>query len=155
MSATLITLADGVKDLLAAGTFSQELTVVRQYDTSQDLIDAADGYRVDVVPSVDTLEFESRGALRKEPAVDVALRYRFGPSHRWTATGKIKDAEIDVLLNLFEEVLAYLADRANRRIGGLVFMRAEIRVPWLPAHLREHGQYTGIAQVTYRAGVTT
>jgi len=156
MSATLIDLADGVKDLLAAGEFSKEITVVRRYITSQDLIDAADGYRVDVVPAADTLELagEGRGALLKEPAVDVALRYRFGQADRSSTTGEVTEAKVDALLNLFEEILAYIAKRANRRIGGLVWMQTEIRLPWHPDHLRTAGMYMGIARLTYRAGVT-
>lgn len=155
MTATLIDLADGVKDLLAAGEFSQEITVVRQYITSQDLIDAADGYRVDVVPAADTLELagEARGSLRKQPAVDVALRYRFGQAARSSTTGQVTDSNVDDLLNLFEEILAYPAQRANRRIGGLVWMQTEIRLPWHPEHLRTSGMYMGIARLTYRAGV--
>jgi hypothetical protein len=155
MSATLISLADGVADLLRAGEFEREINVIREYDTSQDLIDAGDGIRVDVVPAIDTLELESRGSLRKEPAVDVAVRYRFGPDHRVSETGKVDEPEVDGMLNLLEEIVAYLVRRDNRRIGGLVWMKAEIRLPWHPKHLRESGQYTGIARLTYRAGVTS
>jgi hypothetical protein len=155
MGAMLIDLADGVANLLRAGTFSREINVVRKYDTSQDLIDAGDGIRVDVVPAVDTLDIESRGSLRKEPAVDVAMRFRFGPEHRDSATGEIKDLEVDDLVALLEEILAYLVKRDNRRIDGLVWVKTEIKVPWHPDHLRQSGQYTGVARLTYRAGVAS
>lgn len=155
MTAMLIELAKGAADLLRDGTFSREISVVRDYDTSLDLVAAGDGVRVDVVPAADTLSIESRGSLTKEPAIDVAVRFRFGPDDRVTETGKIDTVKVDELVDLLEEILAYLVSRNNRRIGGLVWVKTEIRVPWHPPHLRESGQYTGIARLTYRAGVVS
>jgi hypothetical protein len=83
--------------------------------------------------------------------IDIAVRYRFGSSEQET-DGSIDVDEIKVYVDLLEEIGEVLADRDNRILSDkidAVWTGNEIRVPWVPDHLRQNRQYTGILRATY------
>lgn len=148
---TLHDTADAVRAVLAAGSFTKSATPIVSYDTELPL-DEANTIRVDVVAAGMTSESESRISLRYNVLIDVAVRFKFDPSTQIFATGKIGLSHIEGFVDYLEELAEHLAKPANRALTGktdATWLRNEIRAPWIPEHIREHRQYTGILRATY------
>jgi hypothetical protein len=148
---TLHDTAEAVKTLIAAGSFSKTVDPVLAYSTDLELEDAGT-LHVDVVAAGLSQAPDSRSSLEYNALIDVAVRYRFGASERQSATQQVTLANIEGYVDLLEEIAEHLATPANRALStktDATWIRNEIRVPWLPQHLRENGQYTGIFRATY------
>lgn len=143
--------AEAVKALIdAATTLSKSFTPSFVYDTELPLEDA-DSLHVDVVLAGGSQVPDSRISLRYEVLVDVAVRYRFGTSEQET-DGSIDVDEIEAYMALLEEIAELLADPDNRSLATkttATWVGNEIRFPWVPAHLSQYRQYTGILRATY------
>jgi hypothetical protein len=142
--------ADAVMELLATGTFSKTIDPQVSYDTEL-LLENAGTLRVDVVAAALTAVADSRISLRYEAGIDIAVRYRFGLSEQET-TGAVDVKEVGAFLQLLEEIGEHLATPANRHLPLKVmatWISNEIRFPWVPDHLRQQRQYTGILRATY------
>lgn len=143
--------ANDVKDLLETADLSKSLTARLVYDTELPLEDE-DELHVDIVPAGLVCQADSRASLAYDVYVDVAVRFKFGTSEQET-DGAIAVEEIDGYIELLEEIGELLADPDNRMLPGdakPVWIGNEIRAPWVPQHLREFRQYTGIMRSTYR-----
>jgi len=92
----------------------QEFTARRSYpDWDDDFGDLKD-LEVDVVfVSSDgngvTAELDSADTLETEPGVDIAIRKRFNPDDRDTTTGRLKNASVDALVELVQQVYELFA----------------------------------------------
>ena len=159
MATTLHDTAAAVTTLLNAGValdaFTVDFTAATAYDTDLLLENADDALSVLVVPAGLACVADSRVSVRYDVGVDVALRYRFGTSDQ-NADGTIKIASIGTYVGVLEEVMQYLAKPANRALATKLtagWMTNEIRYPWVPDHLRNNRQFTGIFRATYRVAV--
>lgn len=149
---TLHDTTEAVKTLLAAGSFSKSIDPQFVYDTELPLEDL-DTLRVDVVAASLVQVPDSRVSVRYEVGVDVAVRYRFGVADQTASTGDVTLAAIEGYVDLLEELAEYLADPDNRVPStktAAVWVGNEMRVPWVPEHLRQNRQYTGIFRATYQ-----
>lgn len=152
MSSILHDIADAVKDLLDAATLSKAFDVRLAYDTELQLEDL-DTLSVDLVAAGLTVSSESRSSLEYNAVLDIAVRYRFGVAEQET-DGSIAVEEIAEYLELLEEIGEHLADPDNRQLATTTpatWISNEIRFPWVPEHLRNNRQYTGILRATYYA----
>ena len=150
MSSILHDIADAVKDLLDGASLSKSFTSRLVYDTELQLEDL-DTLHVDLVAAGLSVAPESRASLEYNALIDIAVRYRFGVLEHGT-DGSIDVEEIAPYLALLEEIGEYLADPDNRRppfMADAAWIGNEIRSPWVPEHLRNNRQYTGIMRATY------
>ena len=152
MTAEIVKIAEAITREMAAATFSQPFEPVRSYDTDTELADL-DNLHVDVVPAVETTEMKSRRSMGFTCEIDIGIRKRFGPDATDEATGKVKTEEIDALMDLKQEILLSLGLPRLAMMAGAKFGDAKIRVSWVPAHLHDKRQYTGVIRATYQTVV--
>lgn len=155
---TLHDTCDAVVALLNAGVtadaFAVDFTAATSYDTEL-LLEDAGTVSVVCVPASSACVADSRVSLRYDVGIDVALRYRFGTTDQET-TGKVKNASIETYIELLEEMGEYLAYPTRRALPtklACAWTGNELRYPWIPDHLRQHRQFTGIFRATYRVAV--
>jgi hypothetical protein len=159
MATTLHDTASAVVTLLNAGVTASAFTVsfaaAASYDTELLLEDADNALSVVVVPASLIVSPDSRVSVRYEAGIDVALRYRFTTTHQGS-DGKVTTANVGIYMGVLEEVSQYLAKPANRALATKPtagWIGNELRYPWIPEHLRNFRQYTGIFRATYRVAV--
>lgn len=143
--------AKAVRDLLNAASLSKAFTASLEYDTELSLEDL-DTLEVTVVPAGLSQQQSTRGSIDYTVSVDVAVRYRFGVVDQLSATQEIDTDTIAEYGGLLEEILEYIADPDNRVLGTTPkasLQSNEIRIPWVPAHMHENRQYTGIVRASY------
>lgn len=147
---TLHDTALAVKTLLDAATLSKAFDPRFVYDTNLPLEDT-NTLHVDIVAAGLECVPDSRGSLQYDVQIDIGVRYRFGTVEQDT-DGSIDVDEIKPYVDLLEEVGEVLADKDNRILAtkiDAVWTGNEIRAPWVPDHLRQNRQYTGILRATY------
>lgn len=174
MSAGILLLADEITALLnaavAASSFTSltaddltALTVRRSYPDWDDDFKDLKNLAVDVVPVTsgssggDLVELDSETSLATEPAVDVAVRYRFPASDR-DQDGRLKNAPVDKLVSFVEEIFRELAGERMQAldIAGLSanWIDTTVRTYCDYKRLRE-GSFLGLVRLRYnisRAG---
>ena len=144
--------ATGVTDALAGGTFSLPLTAERSYaDWELPLDDdAADDLRVDVVPvNNPETELESRGQVNYKVAAEIVVRKKLNVSEQDPTTGRIELAEIDALVALVLEIHQFFLSARLASYDSASWDKTEVRAAYIPKHLRQHRQFTGIVRVTF------
>ena len=148
---TLHDTADAVKAQINAATgLSVEFTATLQYDTDL-LLEDLDTLDVGVVPASLTMEKDSRISFAYNAGIDIAVRYRFGTADQ-NDDGTIKLTSIETYSQLLEEIAEELGKPANLALtdkATATWLRNEIRFPWVPEHLRQNRQFTGIFRATY------
>jgi hypothetical protein len=170
MTAVPILLADAVATVIntavTAGAFGLPFVVRRSYpDWDLDYADLT-YTAVDVVfvsgqaAGGDAVALDTVSAVVYEPAVDVCVRHRFGPSDRETQTGRLLNASVDPLVKLVEKLQEVLAtNRANEtQIATGIYakwMDATMRAYVNQRRLRE-GMFEGVCRVrfnVYKRGI--
>jgi sulfite reductase beta subunit-like hemoprotein len=99
-----------------------------------------------------TAEADSRSSLAYNALIDVAVRYKFAAATQIYATQEIDLTYIEEYVDLLEAIAEHLATPGNRALTAktdATWLRNEMRAPWVPEHIREHRQYTGIVRATY------
>lgn len=147
---TLHDTAEAVKAVIEAATLTKSFTPSFLYDTNLELPDS-DTLHVDVVLAGGSMVADSRISLRYEVLVDVAVRYRFGVAEQ-EIDGSISLDDIEGYVGLLEEIAELLATPAYRSPSTktmATWIGNEIRFPWVPEHLKQYRQYTGILRATY------
>ena len=151
MTAILHTIAVEVADLINQAPLSLPVGATVRYNARAEL-ETLNEARIDVVPAELLSANASRITLEHAVGIDVVVRYRFGTiSHDAVYTGDIEAVDIALWVEMLEQIAAWLADPANRSLTSAAWVRNEIRLPWVPAHLLEHRQYTGILRAFYQA----
>jgi hypothetical protein len=103
---------------------------------------------VDVFVGPASLELETRDSERLDPAVEIAIRKRFTEDECET-DGSPKAEEVDRLLLLYEEIGRYILGRDLVAYTSASCTEIECVYPWVPRHLREWRQYTGVLRCTF------
>lgn len=144
----LVDIAEAVVAEINAATLTLDVEAARSYDTDA-LLEDLDTLRVDVVPVRLAGEMQDRGSLGREAVVDVAVRKRFGTTDT-AENGLVNKSAVDELVDLVEEIDELLAGATRlSTYTGAIWQVSEIRAPWMPDHLRQNRQFTGILRVTY------
>lgn len=174
MSAIQVLLADAVTTALNAAVAASSLTALteteqetlqvrRSYpdwdDDFKDLKDLA----VDVVfvssagSGGELAELDSAGSISVEPAVDVAVRYRFQAADK-EANGRLKNTSVDRLVLLVEELYLELASNRAQELSI-----TGLSANWVDCTLRtlcdygrlRQGAFMGVIRVRYNASRAT
>ncbi len=148
--AELIKVAEAIRKELAGAVFSQSFQPVRSYDTDTELEDL-DVLHVDVVPAGLTPEPESNTSMAYDCMVDIGIRKRFGSDAVDSDTGKLEEEEIDRLLAFEQDMIQFFPQRGLTAYTSAKFISIEVRIAWVPEHIRQYQQFTGILRVTYRS----
>lgn len=112
--------------------------------------------RVDVIPSVWQTELATRNSVKHTIGCDIGVRYRFPDDFQDAETGLVDSAPVDDLVALLHQLWEYFmpaTDSGDPRqltdLPGAAWESTEIKAPFVPQHLEEMQQYTGIVQVTF------
>jgi hypothetical protein len=171
MSAIPTLLADAVTAVLAAAVTAQSfdsltaadmqsLEIRRSYPDWDDDFRDLKSLAVDVVfvssgaSGGDLVELDTEATLNTDPAVDVAVRYRFSATDKESG-GRLKNTSVDKLVHLVEELYELLA---AERMQSLT-LAAGLSANWLDTSVRTYcdyrklreGLFLGVVRVRYDA----
>ncbi len=151
----------------AANVFSKAIATERQYDTEIALEDT-DIISVMAVPVRSNRTRKSTGTWNRDCVFDVMVRKRFAQSD-YNAAGGVDREQIDEYVALLEEIDDYLATPAQHQLTAYpdaIYLEDDtheadstltrdlgIVWPWIPRHLHEWHQYTGVVRVAYQVEV--
>lgn len=138
-------------------TFSLPFDPVRSYaDWELKLEDAApaNAVLVDVVPvSSPDFELETRGSVVYRPQVDIVVRKRLGDESK-DASGRLIVLVVDELVYLVEEIAEHFAcNRFELAEHQPIWQATEILSAYMPSHIRQFQQFTGVVRLTFSASV--
>lgn len=152
----------------AQGVFAHSITTERKYDTNLQLEDT-DVISVQVIPAISNRTRLSQNTWNRDIALDVMVRKRFS-STSFDTDGLIEKEDVDTYVELLEQIDDWLAVRSNsplpayelatyieddtKEADNNIVRELGIRFPYLPDHLRELHQYTGILRVAYHVEAT-
>ena len=151
----------------AAGSFAQAIVTEREYDSSM-MLEDTDVISVIVVPVLSNRTRKSQGTWNRDVVLDVMVRKRF-PQSDFNADGSVDKERLDEYVDLLEQIDDYLADPDNHNLptytdalyieddskeaDRAIVRDLGIRFPWIPQHLTEWHQYTGVVRVAYHVEV--
>lgn len=166
MIAIPLSLADAVTTVLNAEKASftsltsgerSALTVRRSYPDWDDDFKGLDSLAVDVVfvssgaSGGDLVELDADSRLTTDPAVDVAVRYRFAATDR-ESDGRFKNTSVDRFVSLVEDVHEVLAGERMQALSitGLSanWLDTSVRTYCDYKRLRE-GVFLGVVRIKY------
>lgn len=153
MQSEIERVAQALCDEMAKATFSLEFAPTLNYDAQLELEDAAT-LHVDIVPVKAEPSRQDRGSIAWTHSIDIGIRMRFGTEHQDTTTGRIETQHVNALMYLEQEIIAWLyaQTRLTVDLGSPAPVMAEdpvVRVAWVPKHMHEWNQFTGIIRVAY------
>lgn len=155
MTAICVSIAEAVKDMLNAGTFSQKFCAERSYADWELELDGedAESLHVDVVgvTTKQEAELEGRGSQAFLVPIDIAVRKRFKQSERSDAVGRVRVEKVDELVQLVEEIFCLFVPQRLTNFTTGVWQSTQIVVNPNRLMLKNHGQFEGIVRVTFRA----
>jgi hypothetical protein len=151
MASELEQVADALCQELVDGSFSMDFAPEVTFDAAMRLEDA-ETLHVDVVPVRSEPERQTRGQVTWTNYCDIGIRYRFGTSHQDSGTGKVDNAHVHLLLELEQEIVeaVYSVERLTNYPSAVIAYGPEVRVGWVPKHMVEWNQFTGIVRVGFR-----
>jgi len=138
----MIDVADAVAAELNGHSFSQEFTATRTYaDWDEELTNSI--LRCDLVPvaSMQT-DLETRGSVSYLCSVDIGLRKKLDAG----SGGHVTAATVDDLVRLVEEVHEWTI---GRELDIATWDSTVLVAAFVPEHLRQMNQFTGIVRITY------
>lgn len=155
MQSELEKVAEALRDELTEGSFSEEFVPAESFNVRMKLEDA-DTLHVDVVPVGFPPLRENRGEIAWDSTCDIGIRYRFGATEQDEGTGKIRNRHIHELFSLEQQIIQFLVRTSELRYyqGNTRLMEFDLKVTWVPKHLDEWRQFTGIIRVMYRTETT-
>jgi len=161
MSAVPIQLADAIAEVINTAAADDQFAPLdfvarRSYaDWDEEYTDLKD-MAVDVVFSASgagVIELDSASSLGSELTIDVAVRKRFAPSDRDDRTGRLKNASVDPLVSLLEQIHElFSGDRANDIDlgGGITANWSEGNVvSWVNQRMLREGLFEGVVRMRF------
>jgi hypothetical protein len=156
MPAVTVTVAEAVKDMITAATFSQTelvecLTVERSYADWSLELKKATGLKVDVVAviSEQKVELANRESYAYEIPVDIAIRQRFSDEKWQDENGRAAVAEVDALMLFTQEVFELFMPERLTGFDSAVWNSTQILVAPHTDHLRKHKQFTSVVRLVF------
>ena len=145
--AILVAAAKAVYDAIDGHDFGIEFDLERSYADWELERDQEMPLRVDVVPFRHSkIELASRAGITYEVEVDIAVRMSFGQDSQG-AGGRIPNEEIDPLVKLVEDIHEFFVKEIVGS-GDQPWIASVIRAPFVPQHLRNLRQFTGLVRIT-------
>ena len=138
--ATIVDIAEAVKNELNNGEFSQAFTAERHYQPVFELKDMKT-LHVTVVPKETELQLATRNTSQHDCRVDVAIQKKLQTTDL---------AEIDQLMGLVEEIVSFLSRRKLSAVPTALWIRTANEPIYAAEHLEQFRQFTSIVTLTYR-----
>jgi hypothetical protein len=139
--ATIIAIADALRDLLNGVSFSQQFTATREYAPEYKLEDLAT-LRVAVVPKAIESNLEARDRARGPWQFDVAF-------HKRVAPGETQLLELDALMLLVEEVSDWIWTHPLDAVPGTAWLKNANDPMYDPEKLQTDSVFLSVLTVTY------
>ncbi len=157
-TAALVYVADLVTAALNAHEFGEgvQFQAERSYADWDLALTDADELHVDVVPvGHPTAVLRSRGSVTYEVTVNIGLRKRFTQGESEKSDGRITLAEVDRLVQLLEHIHELMCGWDKRSLAtDVAWQNSRITDSFVPEHLRQNRQYTGLILLTYHVSKT-
>ncbi len=138
--AKITDIAEAVKEELNGGEFSQTFTPERHYQPVFELKDMKN-LHVTVVPKDIELQLATRNTSQHDCRVDVAIQKKLETTDL---------SEIDELMGLVDEVIAFLSRRKLASVPGALWIKTVNEPIYAHEHLEQFRQFTSIVTLTYR-----
>lgn len=139
MSATLIQLAEQVKDALNGHEFSEAFTAVRTYSGAVKVKEMKE-LTVRVAPSSKETELVSRSDTLKEVGIDIAVQ-------QVVLNWESDPTRLDELMAIVDEIEGFLK---LLNLSGGIWQKIENKPAYIPEHLDQHNLYTSVITSTYK-----
>lgn len=154
MPAVVVSVAEALKEMIAAGTFSQEFTPERSYADWALEFTKATPLRVDVVGviSKQKVELDDNESLRYKAPIDIAIRQRFEADEQSEEVGKegrVLLSKVDALMLLTQEIFASVMPQRLPEFDDAVWQSTEILVAPDKEMLRTHKQFLSVIRLTF------
>lgn len=99
------------------------------------------------------IELDSAGTIDTEPSIDIAVRKKFNPTSDRESGGRLKNASVDALVRLVEQIHELFSGDRNTEIT----LAAGIHANWINAKVRTYcdyaklrnGCFLGVVRVRY------
>ena len=134
MSAQIITIADEIKDIINAGSFSQSFTASRTF-VKYERMDNISALEVWVQPIEEIIIPKTRSEDKTDCLISVGVFKRCG-----------SDSEIDEMITLIDEIYRYL--RRYEFSDNSKTMLCEIATLYSPEYLSELSLFAGVLNIT-------
>ena len=133
-------IAEAVKDELNGGSFSQPFTAERHYQPVFELKDMKTMH-VTVVPKDIEMQLATRSSSQHDCRIDVAIQKKLETADL---------AEIDAMMDLVEEIAAFLCRRKLASVVGALWIKTANEPISATEHMEQFRQFTSILTLTYR-----
>ena len=151
MAARTIEVADAVLAKLQAATLSQAFAqLTRNYADWEFPLETMVGIVCDVVPSDLEVALLSRGSLQYSVSVDIAIRYKF-QDNELDDKGRPKKELVDALCLLYQQVVELFTPSVFDTEDNFAWSSTLPFLPYVPHHLRQFQQFTGLVRVNFLA----
>jgi len=153
--AVLVQVAQAVAAELNAHAFSLPFTAEAGYLTDMELQDSG-VLHVDVVPVNGPMELATEASVKYIPRVDIGIRERIGqqnpavPGEDLGDRGGIDQDRINRLMYLVQEIAEAFVPLELPAVENCVWQSTDIRAWYVPRHLREWHQFTGLIRLEFR-----
>ena len=138
--ATIVDIAEAVKEELNGGTFSQPFTAERHYQPVFELKDMKT-LHVTVVPKDIEMQLATRSSSQHDCRIDVAIQKKLESADL---------AEIDELMGLVEEIIGFLSRRKLASVPNALWIKTANEPIYATEHMEQFRQFTSILTLTYR-----
>ena len=139
----VVDIAKALVTELNAQTFDPSFTAKRAYRPVFELKDMAT-LQVTVVPRSREIQSGTRSVSQQDVQVDIAIQKRLGREAETDPT------ETDGLMDLADQIIAYLRSRKLAGVSGAVWVRTEHQPIYSVEHLERFRGFTSVLTVTYR-----
>ena len=136
--AVIVDIAETVKDELNGGAFSQQFTAERQYQPVFELAEM-NALRVTVVPKSVTIHPVSRGLVRHDYQIDIAVQKKFEAGDT---------VELDPLMALVEEIGDFFHRRRLVGLPSAACVKIENTPVYATEHMEQLRQFTSVVTLT-------
>ena len=138
--ATIIDIAEAVKEELNGGMFSQPFTAERHYQPVFELKDMKT-LHVTVVPKDIEMQLATRSSSQQDCRIDVAVQKKLESADL---------TEIDELMGLVEEIISFLSRRKLASVPNALWIKTANEPIYATEHMEQFRQFTTILTLTYR-----
>jgi hypothetical protein len=142
--AELVKVAEAIKEELNRRPFTLPFDAVRSYETDTELKDLGT-LHVDVVAVNAPTSLDDRGSVGYACRVDIGVRKKLS---------QVDVDEVDRLMLLVQEIAESFIAIRLASYPGAAWQSTDIRVWYVPRHLRELLQFTGIVRVEFAVSKT-
>lgn len=161
--ATIVQVADALKDEYARFDYGETAVVERSYatwglkmaDVTGVDLELEDAKILHVDFAVHTTAQEVEHAARQRVAmvspIDVVIRKKFGLADQEAATGRLQTEEIDRMMALIQALHLHVMAKQLEEFSSAAWVNTELLAAPVKEHLRDLRQFTAILRLTFRS----